>query len=103
MKWLDNVLADATKEEQSVILCSHVPLYPHHHTAYAFLWNYGEVRVTESTYMYLLPTFCCYGQVMEIIKKYECVKLILAGHDHSGGYTHHHAHHYIFKGVVRWA
>jgi predicted phosphodiesterase len=38
---------------------------------------------------------------MALMKKFNCVKVVLAGHDHAGGYRNHHVHHYIFPGVVR--
>lgn len=80
MEWLEKVLEDATAKEQRVVICTHVPLCPHDQTAYAVIWNYEEV--------------------MALMKKFNCVKVVLAGHDHAGGYRNHHVHHYIFPGVV---
>lgn len=67
LEWLDGVLRDSTKEEQKVIICCHLPLDPNAAAPEALLWNYGEV--------------------MDVIHRYNCVKVCLAGHDHKGGYS----------------
>lgn len=66
LKWLDEILQDATKNGQKVVVCCHMPLDPGASSKTALCWNYDEV--------------------MEIIHKYDCVKVCLAGHDHKGGY-----------------
>jgi len=78
IKWLESVLEDATSKGQNVVICTHVPFYPLDITP--IVWNAEEV--------------------MAIIARYKCVKLVLAGHNHEGDYLHHHVHHYTFKAVV---
>lgn len=67
MEWLDGVLQDATSSNQKVVICSHLPLDPHASSNEALLWNYNEV--------------------MDLIHRYDCVKVCFAGHDHKGGYS----------------
>ncbi|KAI3454403.1 hypothetical protein Pfo_011066 [Paulownia fortunei] len=67
MEWLDHVLEDATKLNQKVVVCCHLPLEPRASSNEALLWNYDEV--------------------MEVIHRYNCVKVCLAGHDHKGGHA----------------
>lgn len=67
MKWLDDVLQDATKLKQKVVVCCHLPLDPGVSYQEALLWNYDEV--------------------MNVIHQYNCVKVCLSGHDHKGGYS----------------
>lgn len=67
MEWLDHVLQDATKLNQKVVICSHLPLEPRATSFAALLWNYDEV--------------------MEVMHRYTCVKVCLAGHTHKDGYS----------------
>lgn len=67
MEWLDRVLKDATKLNQNVVICCHLPLDPSASSNEALLWNYN--------------------QVMDVIHRYSCVKVCIAGHDHKGGYA----------------
>lgn len=82
LEWLDSVLQDATKNEQKVVICCHIPLDPGASSAEALLWNYEEV--------------------MEVIHRYECVKVCLAGHAHKGGYSvdSHGVHHRVLEAAL---
>ncbi|KAK6148281.1 hypothetical protein DH2020_019193 [Rehmannia glutinosa] len=82
MAWLDRVLEDATKLNQKVVICCHLPLHPRATSDEALLWNYDEV--------------------MEIIHRYNCVKVCLAGHEHEGGYfvDSYGVHHRVFEAAL---
>ncbi|PIN22501.1 CDP-glycerol diphosphatase [Handroanthus impetiginosus] len=82
IEWLDRVLQDATKLNQKVVICSHLPLDPQASSNEALLWNYSEV--------------------MDVIHRYSCVKVCLAGHDHKGGYSvdSHGIHHRILEAAL---
>lgn len=67
LEWLDGVLQDATKLKQKVVVCCHLPLDPGLTSRESLLWNYDEV--------------------MDVIHRYNCVKVCLAGHDHQGGHS----------------
>lgn len=67
MEWLDGILQEATKMRQKVVVCCHLPLYHGASSKEALLWNYDEV--------------------MNVIHRYSCVKVCLAGHDHKGGHS----------------
>ncbi|KAL1201236.1 Manganese-dependent ADP-ribose/CDP-alcohol diphosphatase [Cardamine amara subsp. amara] len=75
LQWLDSVLQDASKLNQRVIVCGHVPMNPGVASKAALLWNFDEV--------------------MSIIHKYDSVNVCLSGHDHKGGYfvDSHGVHH----------
>ncbi|KAM0047000.1 putative hydrolase [Helianthus debilis subsp. tardiflorus] len=66
LKWLDKTLLDATKSNQKVVVCCHIPLDPGASSKQALLWNYDEV--------------------MDVIHQYDCVKVCLAGNAHKGGH-----------------
>ncbi|KAK9119860.1 hypothetical protein Scep_017953 [Stephania cephalantha] len=82
LEWLDAILIDSTKHEQKVVVCSHMPLDPGAATPEALCWNYDEV--------------------MEVIHKYNCVKVCIAGHDHKGGYSvdSHGIHHRVLEAAL---
>lgn len=82
MEWLDCVLQDATKLKQKVVVCCHLPLDPGTLSPEALLWNYDEV--------------------MDVIHKYNCVKVCLSGHDHKGGHSidSHGIHHRVLEAAL---
>ncbi|GER27064.1 manganese-dependent ADP-ribose/CDP-alcoholdiphosphatase [Striga asiatica] len=82
MEWLDKVLQDSTRLDQRVVICCHLPLYPEASSNEALLWNYNEV--------------------MDMIHRYRCVKVCLAGHDHKGGYSvdSYGVHHRILEAAL---
>lgn len=82
MEWLDRTLQDATKLNQKVIVCCHLPLDPGASSREALLWNYDEV--------------------MGVIHKYNCVKVCIAGHDHKGGHSidAHGVHHRVLEAAL---
>uniref|UniRef100_A0A2P2IMR7 Manganese-dependent ADP-ribose/CDP-alcohol diphosphatase n=1 Tax=Rhizophora mucronata TaxID=61149 RepID=A0A2P2IMR7_RHIMU len=82
MEWLDDILQEATKLRQKVIICCHMPLDPNVSCREALLWNYDEV--------------------MNVIHRYGCVKICLSGHDHRGGHSidSHGVHHRSFEAAL---
>lgn len=82
MEWLDRILQDATTLNQKVIICCHLPLDPRASSNEALLWNYKEV--------------------MDLIHRYKCVKVCIAGHDHKGGYCidSHGVHHRVLEAAL---
>ncbi|KAL8457983.1 hypothetical protein ACS0TY_035742 [Phlomoides rotata] len=67
LEWLDHVLEDATKLNQKVVICCHIPLDVGASSPEPLLWNYDEV--------------------MEVIHRYNCVKICLSGHEHRDGHS----------------
>lgn len=82
LEWLDGVLRDATNLKQKVIVGCHVPLDPDCTSKAALLWNYDEV--------------------MDVIHRYDCVKVCLAGHTHTGGHSidSHGIHHRVLEAAL---
>ncbi|KAF5957469.1 hypothetical protein HYC85_004694 [Camellia sinensis] len=82
LEWLDGVLQDAINSNQKVVICCHLPLDPGASSPAALLWNYDEV--------------------MDVIHRYNCVKVCLAGHDHKGGYSidSHGVHHRVLEAAL---
>lgn len=82
LEWLDCVLQDATKSNQKVVVCCHLPLDPGSTSQQALLWNYDEV--------------------MDVIHQYNCVKVCLGGHAHKGGYSidSHGVHHRVLEAAL---
>ena len=78
-RWLSDVLADAEKLGQKVMVFGHVPLLPANDPHN--LWNSEEI--------------------VEILESYDCVTAYLCGHRHSGGYFEQKGIHYItVEGMV---
>lgn len=79
---MDRVLPHATRLKQKVVICFHMPLDPGTLSPEALLWNYDEV--------------------MDVIHKYNCVKVCLSGHDHKGGHSidSHGIHHHVFEAAL---
>lgn len=84
MEWLDGVLKAASKCEQKVIVCCHLPLYP------------------VATFQIKVPILWNYDQVLDLIHRYRCVKVCLAGHYHEGGYgiDSHGIHHRVLEAAL---
>ena len=82
LTWLDNILQEATNMRQKVVVCCHLPLDPGASSREALLWNYDEV--------------------MDLIHRYDCVKVCLAGHDHKGGHSidSHGIHHRVLEAAL---
>ncbi|XP_010248675.1 PREDICTED: manganese-dependent ADP-ribose/CDP-alcohol diphosphatase [Nelumbo nucifera] len=82
LEWLNGVLQEATRHGQNVVVCCHLPLDPGAATQEALLWNYDEV--------------------MDVIHRYKCVKVCLAGHDHKGGYSvdSYGVHHRVLEAAL---
>lgn len=78
LSWLNSQLKEAENEGKKVALFCHYPLLPlESHT----LWNSNEV--------------------LAILEKYNCVKLWMNGHNHSGNYAFHNGIHFVnLKGMV---
>ena len=78
LTWLNQKLAEAQKNNQSVIVVGHYPLYP---AGELNLWNDAAV--------------------MAVLERYSAVKAYFNGHDHDGNYGHRNGIHYLnFKGMV---
>ena len=72
ISWLEKQLKQAAAKNLNVVVFCHYPLLPHEaHT----LWNQK--------------------QVIEILKKYNNVKLWLNGHNHAGNYIQQHGIHFL--------
>ncbi|CAA0818094.1 Manganese-dependent ADP-ribose/CDP-alcohol diphosphatase [Striga hermonthica] len=82
IEWLDYILQDATKLNQKVIICCHLPLEPRASTNDSLLWNYDEV--------------------MEVIHRYKCVKVCFGGHEHQGSYCvdSYGVHHRVLEAAL---
>ena len=71
LAWLDSVLAAAEKDEERVLIASHVILHPMAtpgHNCHTLLWDYEAV--------------------LGILEKHRSVKLVFCGHAHHEGYFH---------------
>lgn len=79
LSWLEDVLNQAAKEDEKVVIYCHFPVYPQDpkHN----LWNANEV--------------------VQLLEKYDCVKAYINGHNHHGSYGVKKGIHYLtFQGMV---
>lgn len=71
MKWLEETLTKATEAGEHVVLFTHVPIHPSTTPAPScLLWNYPEM--------------------LELISRFECVRVVFSGHSHADGYVFAH-------------
>ncbi|MFV0592345.1 MAG: metallophosphoesterase [Draconibacterium sp.] len=78
LRWMESQLKEAQTTEQKVILFCHYPLLPYEVHS---LWNTEEV--------------------LDILKKYDCIKCWMNGHNHAGNYTFYEDIHFLnLKGMV---
>ncbi|WP_167605795.1 metallophosphoesterase [Maribellus sediminis] len=81
LQWMERELQEAQDKQQKVILFCHYPLLPY--DAHS-LWNTEEV--------------------VDLLKKYDCVKCWMNGHNHAGNYTFTDGIHFLnLKGMVETA
>ena len=79
-KWLEAELNDASDKGEIVICLSHIPLAADGADQYT-LWNAEDI--------------------IDLIAPYKCVKAVIAGHHHEGGYADDGGlHHITLKGMV---
>lgn len=78
LQWLTKQLEEATRQQQHVLIFSHMPVAPEHANN---LWNNT--------------------QVMDLLERFDCVKAFFAGHNHDGGYVEKGGiHHVTFNGML---
>lgn len=78
LKWLENGLIEATKENKKVAVFCHMIIFPFSH---ATIFNHE--------------------QVSEILENNKCVKAFICGHLHEGGYVKHNNIHYLtLKSII---
>lgn len=78
MEWLETELQKAVDKKRKVVIFCHYPLLPLEGHA---LWNSEEV--------------------LGVLEKYNCVKMYMNGHNHSGNYVFQNGIHFInLKGMV---
>ncbi|KAK1944796.1 Manganese-dependent ADP-ribose/CDP-alcohol diphosphatase [Phytophthora citrophthora] len=71
MKWLEETLVKATEAGENVVIFTHVPIHPSTSpTPSSLLWNYPEV--------------------LELIRRFACVRVVFSGHSHADGYIYAH-------------
>jgi len=76
--WLTAQLEAATRDSQSVVVFSHMPLVPLNLNT---LWNYQEI--------------------LALLERYDCVKAYFSGHYHDGNYQRTGGvHHVTFKAML---
>lgn len=72
LDWLINVIAEAERNKERIIILSHFPIYPYDKH---LLWNHE--------------------QVMDVITRFSNVKAWFNGHNHEGDYVYNNGVHFI--------
>lgn len=69
MRWLEEILVQATINDDHVVIFTHVPIHPSTTPApSSLLWNYPEV--------------------LDLIQRFNCVRAVFSGHSHADGYVY---------------
>ena len=100
LRWLDERLADAEKNGEKAIVCSHFPLYAQSGSL--------DRRGAAAKLLNLDVYFAALGvstwngpAILEILDRHSCVKAFFAGHLHEGGFgVRKNVAHVTFRGVV---
>ena len=82
LEWLKGTLADAEKQNQRVLIFSHIPISPDFDESFDSVWNHREV--------------------LDLIWSFKCVVACLHGHEHVDAHfvDHRRIHHCVFAAVV---
>jgi hypothetical protein len=75
LAWFAKQLAAADAAGERVVVMTHVPMAPGGANPLCMLWNYEEV--------------------LHILDEHACVRLVLSGHDHAGGYVERNGVHHL--------
>ncbi|RLN67364.1 hypothetical protein BBJ28_00022309 [Nothophytophthora sp. Chile5] len=71
MRWLEETLVKATVANENVVIFTHVPIHPSSTPApSSLLWNYPEM--------------------LELLRRFACVRVVFSGHSHADGYVYAH-------------
>lgn len=71
LKWLEETLEKATKSDENVVMFTHIPIHPSTIPApSSLLWNYSEV--------------------LDLVQRFACVRVVFSGHSHADGYIYAH-------------
>lgn len=100
LRWLDERLADAEKNGEKAIVCSHFPLFAQSRSL--------KKRGLAAKFLNLDVYFAALGvstwngpEILEILDRRPCVKAFFAGHLHEGAYgVRKNVAHVAFRGVV---
>ncbi|TDH67880.1 hypothetical protein CCR75_003458 [Bremia lactucae] len=69
MQWLEATLMKATEAREHVVIFTHIPIHPSSSpTPSSLLWNYPEV--------------------LDLIQRHACVRVVFSGHSHVDGYVY---------------
>ncbi|CAH0518705.1 unnamed protein product [Peronospora belbahrii] len=69
MCWLEETLVKASRNNDNVVIFTHVPIHPNSTPSpSSLLWNYPEV--------------------LELIWRFSCVRVVFSGHSHADGYVY---------------
>ncbi len=80
-EWLRQQLAEASLQQERVIVFGHIPVLEAASTDWCLLYNHEEI--------------------VTILEQYNCVVAYFSGHDHAGGYAEKNGlHHLTLQGMV---
>ncbi|KAM5310552.1 manganese-dependent ADP-ribose/CDP-alcohol diphosphatase isoform 2-T5 [Glossophaga mutica] len=85
LNWLNEVLTFSDRNQEKVVIVSHLPIYPNASDTVCLAWNYRDA--------------------LAVIWSHECVVCFFAGHTHDGGYSEDPfgVHHVNVEGVIETA
>nr|DBA27470.1 TPA: hypothetical protein GDO54_007959 [Pyxicephalus adspersus] len=82
LNWINSVLQTADKNEETVMVAGHLPIYPPSTDPICLTWNFLEV--------------------LALLQSHPSVVAYFSGHDHDGGYSQDTCgiHHITFNGLI---
>lgn len=85
LNWLNEVLTFSDKNQEKVVIASHIPIYPEASDTVCLAWNYQDA--------------------LAVIRSHKCVVCYISGHTHDGGYAEDSVgvHHVNIEGVIETA
>lgn len=101
LRWLDETLTKAEKQNEKVLICSHFPLFANSKSIKNTGAGVGSILNLDLYYSRLGISTWNGDEVLTILDKHPCIKGYLAGHLHEGSYgVRKNVMHMTFKGIV---
>lgn len=99
--WLEDELTAATRRKESVIVCSHFPLFSQAKSMNNPLKIKGLLDNLGIYYSGMGVSIWNGQDVLNVLDRFDCVKAWFAGHLHEGAYgLRKNVHHITFRGMV---
>ncbi len=101
LRWLEDELTASTRRKESVVVCSHFPLFSQAKSIQSPLKFKGLLDNLGIYYAGMGVSTWNGQDILHVLDHFDCVKAFFAGHLHEGAYgVRKKVHHVTFRGMV---